>query len=105
MGGCHLFKFDSLREQRSAPLTAQSGSACFKNSCGALVANSWFKRFLGQKLTFPIYLLTYSYSLNSLSTFIGYILCAMHCGIKKGSKIWPVCVSDLILNGHWIMFC
>ena len=32
-----IFLFDSLKEKRSVPLTAWSGTACFTNSCSALL--------------------------------------------------------------------
>ena len=34
---CHFLLLDNLREKRSAPLTKQSGIACFKNPCSAPV--------------------------------------------------------------------
>ena len=33
--------FDNLREKRSVSLTKESGTACFKNSCGTPVENRW----------------------------------------------------------------
>ena len=40
VGCCHLKKqFDSLRKERSVPLTKWSGIACFKKSCGICVDN------------------------------------------------------------------
>ena len=34
-----IFPFDNLGEKRSVPLTKQSGTASFNNSCGTSVAN------------------------------------------------------------------
>ena len=39
------FQFDNLREKRSVPLTKESGIACLKNSCGALVEHYCFMAY------------------------------------------------------------
>ena len=38
-----LIFFDYLKEKRSVPPTKGSGIASFKNSCGTLVENYWFR--------------------------------------------------------------
>ena len=50
VGGClFFFFFNNLREKGSVALTKQSGTECFKSSCGSPVETHWLKSYLNYR--------------------------------------------------------